>query len=66
MTFSLRAARHLLPRAAEFDVVHDNQSLGWGLLRLTRAGSRPSPPSTTRSPSTASWNWPPPRRCAGG
>jgi glycosyltransferase involved in cell wall biosynthesis len=38
MTFSLRAARHLLPRAAEFDVVHDNQSLGWGLLRLVRAG----------------------------
>jgi glycosyltransferase involved in cell wall biosynthesis len=38
MTFSLRAARHLLPRAHEFDVVHDNQSLGWGLLRLTRAG----------------------------
>jgi glycosyltransferase involved in cell wall biosynthesis len=38
MTFSLRAARHLLPRAAEFDVVHDNQSLGWGLLRLRRAG----------------------------
>jgi glycosyltransferase involved in cell wall biosynthesis len=37
-TFSLRAARHLLPRAAEFDIVHDNQSLGWGLLRLTRAG----------------------------
>jgi glycosyltransferase involved in cell wall biosynthesis len=38
MTFSLRAARILLPRAAEFDVVHDNQSLGWGLLRLVRAG----------------------------
>jgi glycosyltransferase involved in cell wall biosynthesis len=38
MTFSLRAARQLLPRAHEFDVVHDNQSLGWGLLRLTRAG----------------------------
>jgi glycosyltransferase involved in cell wall biosynthesis len=38
MTFSLRAARDLLPRAADFDVVHDNQSLGWGLLRLTRAG----------------------------
>jgi glycosyltransferase involved in cell wall biosynthesis len=38
MTFSLRAARYLLPRAADFDVVHDNQSLGWGLLRLTRAG----------------------------
>ncbi|SFF76074.1 glycosyltransferase family 4 protein [Blastococcus tunisiensis] len=38
LTFSLRAARHLLPRAGEFDLVHDNQSLGWGLLRLTRAG----------------------------
>jgi glycosyltransferase involved in cell wall biosynthesis len=38
LTFSLRAARQLLPRAAEFDIVHDNQSLGWGLLRLTRAG----------------------------
>ncbi|MFD2094117.1 glycosyltransferase family 4 protein [Blastococcus deserti] len=43
MTFSLRAARHLLPRAGgsgprEFDIVHDNQSLGWGLLRLVRAG----------------------------
>jgi glycosyltransferase involved in cell wall biosynthesis len=43
MTFSLRAARHLLPRAAEpgprgFDIVHDNQSLGWGLLQLVCAG----------------------------
>ncbi len=38
LTFTLRAARELLPRAAEFDVVHDNQSLGYGLLRLTRAG----------------------------
>jgi glycosyltransferase involved in cell wall biosynthesis len=38
MTFSLRAARHLLPRADDFDIVHDNQSLGWGLLRLVRAG----------------------------
>src|SRR5918998_1033968 len=38
MTFSLRAARLLLPRAADFDVVHDNQSLGWGLLQLVRAG----------------------------
>ena len=26
------------PPGGEFDVVHDNQSLGWGLLRLTRAG----------------------------
>jgi glycosyltransferase involved in cell wall biosynthesis len=38
LTFTLRAARELLPRRAEFDVVHDNQSLGWGLLRLVRAG----------------------------
>jgi glycosyltransferase involved in cell wall biosynthesis len=38
LTFSLRAARQLLPRAAEFDVVHDNQCLGYGLLRLVRAG----------------------------
>lgn len=38
LTFTLRAARALLPRAADFDVVHDNQSLGYGLLRLVRAG----------------------------
>jgi glycosyltransferase involved in cell wall biosynthesis len=38
VTFSLRAARLLLRRRGEFDVVHDNQSLGYGLLRLTRAG----------------------------
>ena len=38
LTFTLRAARALLPRASEFDVVHDNQSLGYGLLRLGRAG----------------------------
>ncbi|SDC74112.1 Glycosyltransferase involved in cell wall bisynthesis [Geodermatophilus telluris] len=38
LTFSLRAARELLPRAHRFDVVHDNQSLGYGLLRLVRAG----------------------------
>ena len=38
LTFSLRAARQLLPRAADFDVVHDNQSLGYGLLRLVGAG----------------------------
>ncbi|MGY1744973.1 glycosyltransferase family 4 protein [Blastococcus sp. SYSU D00695] len=38
LTFSLRAARLLLARRDEFDVVHDNQSLGYGLLRLVRAG----------------------------
>lgn len=38
LTFSLRAARILRSRAHEFDVVHDNQSLGYGLLMLRRAG----------------------------
>ncbi|MGY1616254.1 glycosyltransferase family 4 protein [Geodermatophilus sp. SYSU D00691] len=38
LTFSLRTARLLLRRRAEFDVVHDNQSLGYGLLRLPGAG----------------------------
>jgi len=33
LTFSLRAARMLRARRHEFDLVHDNQSLGWGLLR---------------------------------
>jgi glycosyltransferase involved in cell wall biosynthesis len=38
LTFSLRAARALLRRRDEFDIVHDNQSLGYGLLPLLRAG----------------------------
>lgn len=38
MTFSMRAARLLAARAHEFDVVHDNQCLGSGLLSLQRAG----------------------------
>ena len=40
LTFSLRAARRLRSRVAEFDVVHDNQTLGYGLLQLQRAGAR--------------------------
>jgi len=40
LTFSLRVARLLRNRAADFDVVHDNQTLGYGLLRL-RAGGLP-------------------------
>ncbi|MBO3742503.1 glycosyltransferase family 4 protein [Actinoplanes flavus] len=39
LTFSLRAWRHLRRRAGEFDVVHDNQCLGYGLLPLSRAGT---------------------------
>lgn len=37
-TFTLRAARLLADRAADFDVVHDNQSLGTGLLTIADAG----------------------------
>ncbi|GAA0457055.1 glycosyltransferase family 4 protein [Streptomyces olivaceiscleroticus] len=32
LTFSLRARRHLVARRGDFDVVHDNQTLGYGLL----------------------------------
>ncbi len=37
-TFALRAARHLATRRADFDVVHDNQCLGHGLLELPKLG----------------------------
>lgn len=37
-TFSLRAARDLRARLDDFDVVHDNQCLGSGLLELEEAG----------------------------
>jgi glycosyltransferase involved in cell wall biosynthesis len=36
LTFSLRAWRHLRKRRSEFDIVHDNQGLGYGLLGLKR------------------------------
>ena len=36
LTFSLRVARHLRHRVGEFDVVHDNQCLGYGLLDIAR------------------------------
>ncbi len=38
MAFSLRAWRHLRPRRASFDIVHDNQTLGWGILALHKSG----------------------------
>jgi glycosyltransferase involved in cell wall biosynthesis len=38
LTFSLRAARLLARERHRFDVVHDNQSLGYGLLALARRG----------------------------
>jgi glycosyltransferase involved in cell wall biosynthesis len=37
-TFSLRAARLLADRRADFDLVHDNQCLGTGLLKIAEAG----------------------------
>jgi len=38
LTFSLRAARHLRTRRDDFDVVHDNQCLGYGILSIQRLG----------------------------
>jgi glycosyltransferase involved in cell wall biosynthesis len=38
LTFSLRALAYLRGRRHDFDVVHDNQSLGYGLLGLRRLG----------------------------
>ncbi|MBX5486840.1 MAG: glycosyltransferase family 4 protein [Mycolicibacterium hassiacum] len=37
-TFSLRAARVLAGRRGDFDVVHDNQCLGTGLLQIAKMG----------------------------
>ena len=38
LTFSVRARRVLAARAADFDVVHDNQGLGYGMLGVRRLG----------------------------
>ena len=38
LTFSLRVRRVLAARAGDFDVVHDNQGLGYGLLGIGRLG----------------------------
>ena len=38
MAFSLRAWRHLRSRRDDFDLIHDNQTLGWGLLKLQQEG----------------------------
>ncbi len=37
-TFSWRLSRHLRPRLDEFDILHDNQTLGPGLLDIARRG----------------------------
>ena len=36
--FSARAARAIVPRVGEFDVLHDNQCMGTGLLDIQAAG----------------------------
>ena len=36
LTYSLRTARLLRKRAGDFDVVHDNQCLGYGILDIAR------------------------------
>ncbi|HVW80026.1 MAG TPA: glycosyltransferase family 4 protein [Mycobacteriales bacterium] len=36
LTFSLRAARLLKARVDDFDVVHDNQTLGYGMLQIQK------------------------------
>ncbi|MCY4104506.1 MAG: glycosyltransferase family 4 protein [bacterium] len=38
LAFSVRAWQELRRRADDFDLVHDNQSLGYGILALRRAG----------------------------
>ncbi len=38
LTFSIRVLRALADRAGEFDLVHDNQGLGYGMLGVRRIG----------------------------
>ena len=58
LTFSLRALRALRARPGDFDLVHDNQGLGYGLLGLRRLGLPLVTSVTTRSPSTGGSSWP--------
>ena len=52
-TFSKRAARLLKVRRGDFDVVHDNQVLGYGMLDIAEDGPAAGhDASTTRSPTT--------------
>jgi glycosyltransferase involved in cell wall biosynthesis len=38
LTFSLRVRRELASRRADFDLIHDNQCFGWGLLGVIHDG----------------------------
>ena len=53
LAFSVRAFQALNGRRDDFDLVHDNQSLGYGLLAIERArpaGDRHHPPPDHRRP----------------
>ena len=52
LAFSLRAWRYLDGRSVDFDLVHDNQCLGYGLLAIDRAAARArhDPPPDHRRP----------------
>ncbi len=45
-TFGKRVVRHLKGRESRYDIIHDNQSLSYGLLSLMKKCRSP-PPSTT-------------------
>ena len=61
LTFSLRAARRLRRAAGDFDIVHDNQCLGYGIARhRPRRPARRGHDPPSRSPSTANSTWPTP------
>ena len=36
--FSRRLYKYLKPRRADYDIIHDNQCLGWGMLKLQKKG----------------------------
>ena len=63
LTFSVRALRMLRARTADFNVVHDNQGLGYGMLGVRRLGlplvtSIHHPISVDRRIDLASTGWP--------
>jgi hypothetical protein len=58
-TFTMRAARLLAERLDDFDVIHDNQSLGTGLLTIAELVCRWWRPCTIRSRGTGSSTWRP-------